>query len=308
MEKILLYYKYVDIQNPQAIMDWQRQLCQSLGLKGRILIAHEGINGTLGGKIESLEAYKQTMSEHEYFADIDFKESEGGADHFPRLMIKVKNEIVRMGIDSRVISYKDGGKHLTPAEAHALIASKPEDLIILDGRNNYEARVGVFQDAVIPDIATFREFPKYIDENAEQFKDKKVLMYCTGGVRCERASAYLKTKNVAKEVYQIEGGIHRYLEQFPDGYFRGKNYVFDGRISMQTNTDVLASCDICSASYDDYTNCINAQCNKLIIICPDCTTQYQYTCSETCYKLVQEKQVNVRAIPAKTNRPTACTL
>lgn len=306
MEKILLYYKYVDIQNPHAIMDWQRQLCQSLGLKGRILLAHEGINGTIGGKIESLEAYKKAMSEHPYFGDIDFKESEGGADHFPRLMIKVKNEVVRMGVDPSIVSHKDAGKHLTPEEVHQLLSNKPENLVILDGRNNYEARVGLFQDAIVPDIETFREFPGYIDENLEQFKDKQVLMYCTGGIRCERASAYLKSKNVTQEVYQVQGGIHRYIEKFPDGFFRGKNYVFDGRISMQANNDIIGCCDICAKPYDQYDNCINAQCNKLIIVCPDCTQTYQYTCSENCLKLVQNKLVNIRSIPAKT--PTSCNI
>lgn len=299
MEKILLYYKYVDIQYPHAIMAWQRQLCESLGLKGRILLAHEGINGTLGGTVEACDAYKKAMNEHELFQDIDFKESAGGADHFPRLMIKVKNEVVRLGLDIEKVSYKNAANYLTPEEAHNLMAANPEDLVILDGRNAYEARVGVFENAIVPDIATFREFPEYIDNNTDLFKDKKVLMYCTGGIRCERASAYLKMKNVAQEIYHIKGGIHRYIEQFPDGYFRGKNYVFDGRISVKANDDILATCEVCTEKYDAYTNCINAECNKLIIVCPSCITKYHNTCSESCFNLVQQRKVNIRTIPAK---------
>ena len=130
----------------------------------------------------------------------------------------------------KTVTAKNGGKHLTPEETHNLIAQKPNDLVILDARNDYEWRIGAFEGAIKPDIEHFRQFPKFVDDNLEQFKDKQVLMYCTGGIRCERASTYLKEKGVAKNVYQILGGIHRYAEQYPDGFFRGKNYVFDDRI------------------------------------------------------------------------------
>ncbi len=236
--KILLYYKYVAIQYPKQVQKWQQALCAELNLRGRIIIAHEGINGTVGGSSEALEAYQQAMVEHPLFGGIDFKHSEGAADSFPRMRIVIKDEIVRLGISSEMVRAEQGGRHLTPQEAHDLMAQKPDDLLIFDGRNNYESRIGAFAGALTPNLQTFRDFPNYIDENLEQFKDKTVLMYCTGGVRCERLSALLKTKQVAKEVVQISGGIHRYAEQFPDGFFKGKNYVFDARISKSLGSDL----------------------------------------------------------------------
>jgi predicted sulfurtransferase len=299
MGKILLFYKYIDIDKPEAIMAWQRELCQALGLKGRIIIAHEGINGTVGGTIEATERYKQAMLNHELFNDVDFKESNGGAEYFPKLQIKVKNEIVCLRLDTQEVSYKNAGKHLTPKEAHKLIESSPEDLVVLDGRNNYESKIGTFENAITPDINNFRDFPEYIDKNLDQFKDKQVLMFCTGGIRCERASAYLKLKGIAKDVYQIKGGIHRYTEEFPDGYFRGKNYVFDARIAMKVTDEILAQCEVCCTIYDEYTNCVNAECNKQIIVCQTCIKTYHNTCSEKCLNLVKASQVNVRIKPNK---------
>lgn len=300
MAKILLYYKYVDIDNPLQIVKWQRALCESLNLKGRILIAHEGINGTLGGSIESLEQYKKVMDNHILFSDIDFKESIGNADDFPRLQVTLKKEIVGLKLDTKKIHAKNGGKHLTPSQAHALIAEKPDDLVLLDARNNYESRIGTFVDAITPDINNFRDFPQYIDQNLDLFANKKVLMFCTGGIRCERASAYLKSKNVAGEILQIKGGIHRYVEEFPDGYFKGKNYVFDGRLAMKVSDDILAQCEHCKTQFDEYTNCVNAECNKQIIVCPACISSYHNTCSSRCLKLVQNFAVNIRTTPRKT--------
>ena len=169
----------------------------------------------------------------------------------------------------------------------------------MDGRNAYEAKIGTFKDAVVPPIETFREFPAYIDQNLDQFKDKEVLMFCTGGIRCERASAYLSTKGVAKQVYQIKGGIHRYIEEFPDGYFRGKNYVFDARIAMKANNDVIGSCEVCAAPSDEITNCVNAQCNKQFVGCASCLAQLGNTCNIECSQLVEAQAVRIRAKPKK---------
>lgn len=235
MGKIIIFYKYVDIEDPQALVNGQRTLCEQLGLKGRVLIAPEGINATLGGTQEAVERYKEYMLKQPLFSDVDFKESAGEADHFPRLKVIVKKEIVCLRLDPQEVSAKDAGRHLTPEEVHALLEVAPDDLVILDTRNNYESRVGVFANALTPDINYFRELPDYIDKNLDKFKDKQVLMYCTAGVRCERATAYLKKKNVAKEVYHIKGGIARYVEAFPDGFFKGKNYVFDGADHSKSN-------------------------------------------------------------------------
>jgi predicted sulfurtransferase len=293
MGKILLFYKYTPFECPNRILKWQQQVCENLNLTGRIIIAKEGINGTVGGSDEACAIYKKIMLKHPQLSDMDIKESDGGTEHFPRMRIVVKNEIVRLGTDKGAI--ENTGTHLTPDQTHALLSAKPENLVILDARNIFEAEVGAFKDAVIPDIRHFRDFPNYIDQNVDTFKDKQVLMYCTGGIRCERASAYLKEKNVAQEVYQIEGGIHRYTEKYPDGYFRGKNYVFDGRLATRINDDIVGTCFLCSASYDEHTNCHNVKCNKHVIICSPCIQTYDNCCSPACAELVRSGAVQKRS-------------
>lgn len=300
MFKILLFYKYITLDKPHFYAKWQRDLCGKLGLKGRIILAEEGINGTVGGTIDEIDRYKNVMLEHELFNDVDFKESMSDGEPFPRLRVVVKNEIVHLGLDPKVITAANAGPYLTPEEAHALVNQKPEDLVIIDCRNKAETDVGTFTGSIRPNTNHFREFPAYVDQNLDTLKDKQILMYCTGGVRCERASAYIKSKNVAKEVFHIKGGIDRYVEKFPDGHFRGKNYVFDGRITVRVNNDILGSCSLCSRPYDEYENCLNASCNKHFIACPTCVALYENTCSSTCKELVREKKVPIRPMRAKT--------
>jgi UPF0176 protein len=299
-KRILLYYKYVTVPSPQVLHDWQLELCQSLGLTGRVLIADEGINGTLCGSLEATQQYIDAMSAHELFGGTDFKESIVNAQHeyFPNLQIKIKKEICHIGLQEKAAHIENTGVRLTPQQAHDMMQNPPKDLVILDGRNDYEAAVGAFQNAIIPPIDNFREFPRYIDQNLEAFKDKQVLMYCTGGVRCERATAYLKEKGVAQEVYHIEGGIHRYAEQFPDGFFRGKNYVFDGRITVPITDDILGTCLHCQTSCDEYTNCRNSRCNKHFISCPNCLEKLNNACSERCAQLLA-----TGAVPPRPDRP-----
>lgn len=307
MGKILLFYKYVHIIYPKQIIKWQKKVCQDLDLTGRILVAHEGINATVGGSTQNIEQYKVIMEKHPLFAGIDYKESEGGKESFNRLYVTQRNEIVAMGVDPNTLTPEQGGKHLTPQEVHDLISRKSDNLVILDTRNEYEWKIGRFEGAINPGIQTFREFPEYIEKNLEQFKDKEVLMYCTGGVRCERATAVLKVKNVAKEVYQIQGGIHRYVEQFPDGFFRGKNYVFDNRVAVRINKDVLSSCSLCSEPSDDYYNCMNAECNNHYICCTSCVATYANTCSAKCKDLIDRKVVKLRP-PFKKQPEKSCCL
>ncbi|MBP9765323.1 rhodanese-related sulfurtransferase [Candidatus Babeliales bacterium] len=301
MGTILLYYKYVQIDNPIEIQKWQKQLCADLQLTGRILLAHEGINGTVGGSDEATQAYVKAMNEHPLFGGIDFKTAPGGREAFPKMKITVKNEIVHLGVDTKAVSVKDTAQHLTPQQTHDLLSNPPQDLVLLDTRNGYESAVGTFTGAIIPNTRYFREFPEYIDKNIDQFKDKTVLMFCTGGIRCERASAYLQLQDAAKKVYQIEGGIHRYVEQFPNGFFRGQNYVFDNRITVPVNGDVLSTCLNCPTPSAQYYNCLNALCNKHFISCDNCLQKYSKTCSATCEQLVASKQCPQRQEFIKIN-------
>lgn len=294
MGKILLYYKYTQIEYPKRILKWQKQICTDLNLAGRILIGKEGINGTVGGEDKAIERYMSTMRKNAQFADIDFKISDGDASYFPRMEIKVRDEICALGIAPEELTVKDGGVHLEPEQVHELLSNKPDDLVILDTRNNFESRIGTFTGSITPDITNFRDLPKFIDENIELFKNKQVLMHCTGGVRCERATGYLKQKGIAKEVFQIKGGIVRYTEAFPDGHFRGKNYVFDRRVAVRVTDDVLSNCDWCNESCDEYTNCVNMQCNAHYISCKSCIEATKNTCSSSCKELVAEYKVPVR--------------
>lgn len=291
---VLLFYKYVQIEYPKQIHKWLAQLCANFGFKGRIILGTEGINATLGGSVERVERFKEIISAHPLFGNIDFKQSPGSAEDFPRMQIKVRTEIVTLGIPPEELITTDGGKHLTPAQTHDLISKKPHNLVILDARNMVEWKVGAFEGAIKPNIEQFRQLPDYIKAHADDFAGKQVLMYCTGGIRCERASAVVKKYTNAQEVYQIEGGIHRYVEQFPDGYFRGKNYVFDGRVAVRVNDDVLAHCELCQKPSDDYANCRNVQCNKHFISCDPCIKAYEMTCSNTCKELVTAGSVRVR--------------
>lgn len=299
MGTILLYYKYVNIQSPIEIQKWQKDLCSRLGLTGRILLAHEGINGTVGGSDEATQAYIKAMNEHPLFGDIDFKTAPGGSEAFPRMKISIKKEIVNLGIDPQELTVKDTAEHLSPQQIHDLLNNPPKDLVIIDTRNSYEIAVGKFNGAIDPQTRYFRQFPQWVDQNVDMLKDKTVFMYCTGGVRCERATAYVNVKNIAKKVVQLEGGIHRYIEQFPNGHFRGKNYVFDNRITVRANEDVLSKCLNCPTPSDEYFNCLNALCNKHFTSCPTCLEAFDRTCSAKCQELIKHKQAPERQPFAK---------
>jgi len=296
MDTILLFYSYFHLEYPERVQKWQLELCKELGLKGRIIIAHEGINGTLGGATEKIERYKKAVENHPLFKGIDFKESSGVGNDFPRLRVVIKNEVVNLGLDPKTITADKGGKHLTPQEVHELLSNKPENLVVLDARNKVEWAIGKFTNAITPNIETFRELPEFINQNEEQFKDKQVLMYCTGGIRCERASAFLKSKNITQEVYQIEGGIQRYTEQYPDGFFRGKNYVFDGRVAVKVNDDILSNCLHCKQPCDEYVNCLNGVCNEHFVCCKQCVANHNQTCRIECNELVTTGAVQTRPV------------
>lgn len=297
--EVLLYYCYCDVINPQWICDWQRSLCQLLHLTGKIRIATEGINGTVGGSKVSTKIYINTMLSHPLFKHSmcldDFKTSEGGTHCFPDLRVGVFQEIVPMGVDPHKVCYKETAIHLSPEEFHKRVEQflsaslyEHKDTILLDCRNFYESKIGRFQNCLAPDIRKFSYFPDYVDQNLDLFKDKTVLMYCTGGIRCERGSAYLRSKAICKEVYQLKGGIHKYLEQFPDGFFRGKLFVFDGRYTISSNNDIISSCHYCGTAWDKYRLCSTYRCCQLVLTCTKCQEQGLTACCHTC----QEKELS----------------
>lgn len=288
--KVLLYYHYCQVEDPHVICAWQKALCEKLHLTGKVRVATEGINGTVGGTNTATDVYINAMCSHPLFkmGKEDFKTSEGGADCFTDLRVGVYKEIVPMGVDPDVISYRLAGVHLEPEEFHkeveALLADGDlcNDTILLDCRNFYESKIGQFTRCLAPDIRKFSYFPDYVDQNLELFRDKKVLMYCTGGIRCERGSAYLRSKDVCKEVYQLKGGIHKYLEQFPDGFYRGKLFVFDERYAISSNDDIISDCRYCRRPWDQYQLCSTRFCCQLVLSCPSCRQDGHTACCPVC--------------------------
>ncbi len=274
--QILLFYKYVHLEDPAAVRDWIRGLCEKYHFKGRLIVAAEGINFTFEGKTADTEAFIVDMQKDTRFLNIHFKRSPGTGDAFPKLSVKLREEIVTGNLGVCDVDPNEvTGKHLPPAELHEWIHSGKE-FYIIDMRNAYEHKVGKFAGSICPPLDNFRDLPKIIDGIAH-LKDKTVVTVCTGGVRCEKASGYLITQGFT-DVYQLDGGIVSYMEMFPNEDFEGKLYVFDRRLMLGFYTDdpkhkVIGTCDHCGASSEQYVNCANKTCNKHMILCDDCVAK-----------------------------------
>ena len=279
MEKIILYYKFAPISDPETVMHWQLALCEKLGLKGHILVSKHGINGTLGGDLKSLKYYTREMKSHSLFNGTVFKWSDGGSQHFPKLKVKVKEEIVAFGAtDELTVDDKGvvgGGKHLKPSALHRLMAERGDEVVFYDGRNMYEAQIGRFKNTVIPNVTTSRDFIKDIEEGEiSKYKDRPIVTYCTGGIRCEILSVLMRHRGY-KEVYQLDGGIVKYGEQFGDeGYWEGKLFVFDDRMQMGFSDKAkdIAECELCGAKTSHQVNSTNIR-RKLHVICEKCAVE-----------------------------------
>lgn len=284
--KVLLYYAFAPLPDPEAIRLWQRDLCESLGLRGRILVSKHGLNGTVGGDLEAVKKYRKKTREYPAFRDIDFKWSEGtGLDSdgksldFPRLSVKVRDEIVSFGAPDEVEVGVDGviggGVHLKPEELHKLVEERGDEVVFFDGRNAWEARIGRFKNAIIPDVRTSHDFIAEIESGKfDDIKDKPVVTYCTGGIRCELLSAMMKKRGFT-EIYQIDGGIVRYGEAFGnDGLWEGSLAVFDGREVMDfaPGAAVLSTCDSCGQPTNQLANCSVDTCRKRLLCCESCQT------------------------------------
>lgn len=277
MQKILLYYKFYPIADPELLKLWQKTLCDSLNLRGRILVSKQGINGTVGGDIEDLKKYVTATKEFAGFKDILWKWSNGSRENFPRMSVKVKKELVafethdEIAIDEHGVV--GGGQHLKPKEVNELVEQFGDDVVFFDGRNKYEAAVGKFKNTVVPDARTSRDFKRELDSGKyDDLKHKKVVTYCTGGVRCELLSAMMKQRGF-EDVYQIDGGIVKYGEAYgDDGLWDGSLYVFDGRMGMNfsDHAKTIGRCIHCDAPTSNYENCAEPSCNELVLICETC--------------------------------------
>ncbi len=270
--KILLFYRFTPLADPDAVRLWQRDLCESLELKGRIILSRDGINGTVGGELKEVKTYIKKTREYAPFHDIDFTYSEGGGDDFPRLSVKVRDELVSFGAPGELEvdehGVVGGGTKLTPGQLHDLVATK--HVTFFDGRNRIEASIGRFADAVVPDVDNTREFVAELDSGKyDHLKDQPVVTYCTGGIRCEVLSSLMKSRGFG-EVYQLEGGIARYGEEFGDGgLWQGSLYVFDGRMTVPFSADaaVISECYLCGSPTTRIENCSDKGCRELFVVC-----------------------------------------
>lgn len=286
-----MFYKYVEIDNPEKLRDEQRALCEKLGLKGRIIVAKEGINTTVEGTTENTEKYLKEYLSDPRFSDTHIKRSKGTGNSFPKLSVKVRKEIVTLGLEDDINPNQVTGKHLKPEELKKWFESG-KSFHIVDMRNDYEFKVGKFKNSVMPKLQNFRDIPKALGD-IENLKEEAVLTVCTGGVRCEKASGLLVREGF-KEVYQLDGGIVSYMEKFPAQEFEGSLYVFDKRILMHFDPEdkhkVIGKCEKCQSPSERYVNCKNPRCNKHFICCEECSEEDGRSfCSEECKNLVLVK-------------------
>lgn len=293
--QILLWYKYTPIENPVHEMREQRRLCEKLGLKGRIIIADEGINGTVEGAVAATEKYIKETEKDPRFQNIHWKRSDGTGSAFPKLSIKVREEIVSMHLHENDIKpWSVTGKYLSPEKLHDWFENKDE-FYIIDMRNDYEHRSGYFEGSILPPLTNYRDLPKLLPL-LKDLKNKKVLTVCTGGVRCEKASGFL-VSNGFSDVYQLQGGIVSYMEKYPNEHFKGKLYVFDQRILMGFNTDskeheIVGKCEKCGETSENYINCDTIGCHRHFILCKSCIEKFGKICPEGCQYARQKQREN----------------
>lgn len=277
MKNIILFYKFTNIKNPEKLKKEHQEFCNSLEVKGRVLIAKEGINGSVSGSKEQIEKYKEFIQN--ILSEIEFKEEQALDHPFEKMITKVKNEIIRIDKD---LNLEKVGKHITPKEF--LSAYEDKNTIILDTRNDYEVKAGKFKNAINPNIQAFREFPNFVD-NLKISKDTPVVMYCTGGIRCEKASAYMIQQGFTN-VKQLHGGIIKFCQELPNTAWEGTCFVFDKRLTSNINQkeSQINNCIHCNKKSDQYRRCKNKACDKLIFMCPDCQKLQHNCCSIECKK------------------------
>jgi UPF0176 protein len=282
--QVLLFYKYVTVNNPEELKAYSLELCKKYNLTGRVIIAEEGINYTLEGLVEDTENFVTEFLKDERFSDTHIKRSEGFGKSFPGLSIKVRNEIVGTKFPKEVDARVQAGKYLQAEELHDWYRSN-KDFVVVDMRNSYEYASGHFKGSEDLGMKASRELKDVIDK-LEKNKDKTILTVCTGGIKCEKMSGYLLYKGF-KDVYQLHGGIHTYMEKYPGQDFLGTLYTYDNRLTMDFGGDreIVGTCKRCQSKTEKYQNCANAECNMLFLICDECVTGGgPGFCSDVCEK------------------------
>lgn len=283
------FYRYTPIDNVGEFRDMLYIDWLKLGVLGRIYLAKEGINAQFSVPTENLDKFKDYLNNNKSLKDMPLKIAiEDDGKSFYKLDIKIKHKIVADGLDDDAFDTTNVGKHLSAKEWNELMDQ--DETVIVDMRNYYESEVGKFKNAITPDVDTFREELQVVKNDLKDKKDKKVLLYCTGGVRCEKASAFLKSEGF-EDVNQLHGGIIDYARQCKqdnlENKFMGKNFVFDERMGEKITNDIISSCHQCGEPCDDHTNCANDNCHLLFIQCQSCRDKYDGCCTPECKDIKQ---------------------
>ncbi|MDC8102033.1 rhodanese-related sulfurtransferase [Chryseobacterium rhizosphaerae] len=296
----LSFYAYANIEDPKKFRDELFIAWNALDALGRIYVAHEGINAQMSVPADQFEAFRDTLEVYDFMKGIRLNVAVDQDNHsFLKLTIKVRHKIVADGLNDASFDVTNKGIHLKAQEFNDLL--EDPDTIVVDFRNHYESEVGHFEGAITPDVENFRESLPIINEQLQDFKeDKKLLMYCTGGIRCEKASAYFKHQGF-KNVFQLEGGIIEYTRQIKEegikSKFIGKNFVFDHRLGERITDDIISQCHQCGKPCDNHTNCSNDACHLLFIQCDECKAAMENCCSTECLETIHlpmEEQVKLR--------------
>ena len=293
------FYQYAKLGNPQLFRDYLFIHWSELGVYGRTYVAHEGINAQISVPVENMEAFRDQVYSISFLNGIRLNVAiDDDGKSFYKLIIKVRPKILADGLEDETFDVRNRGTHLRAKEFNEITAK--DDTILIDMRNHYEHEVGYFKDAITPDVDTFRDSLPYILENIKGLEDKNLVMYCTGGIRCEKASAWLKHKGF-KNVFQLEGGIIEYARQVKqeklENRFVGKNFVFDERMAEQISNEVVSKCHQCGTACDTHTNCVNRGCHLLFIQCEACKKKHEGCCSPACQEIIQlseEEQYKLR--------------
>ncbi len=285
----LSFYRYHQIKNPEQFRDHLYRDLSSFKVYGRIYVAHEGLNGQISVPNDQLLLLRDYLYGFSWMDGMRLNIAiEDDGKSFYKLKIKIRPKIVADGLDDQSFDVTRRGKHLSAEEVNTLLSK--EETVIVDMRNHYESEVGHFKAAICPDVETFREALSLVEEMLQDDKDKPIIMYCTGGIRCEKASAYYLHKGF-ENVYMIDGGIIEYSRQCTEkgleNHFIGKNFVFDERMGERISEDVISSCHLCGTPSDRHTNCANDACHLLHIQCPECAEKYQGCCSQECADFMQ---------------------
>ena len=300
MYQVILYYKFYPIKDRDGFLKEHQTFCREHNLKGRVYISSEGINGTLAGFVEDIVLYKNFLCSKPGFKDTEFKEDKSDDLPFARLKVKLRPEIVTLKSDVPVDPSRESAPRISPQEWRETLESQ-DDFLLIDVRNNYESRIGHFEGAVTPDVANFYDFPQWL-ASSHIDKNKKILMYCTGGIRCEKFSLYMLKKGY-KNISQLQGGIINYAQKEGGARFKGKCFVFDDRLVVGVQPDSvepISRCDITGIPCDSYLNCANIDCNKLFICSAEGARRMEGSCSEACQKSSRRKPFH----PDKIYEPT----